>query len=194
MLNVPASGDVNYGGVLVMTLPASASGSDATAYAANVASIAHGLGAALVGVEDADGNFAAATVEAALAELAEGRFSVAGTFAKGSSAAGATLVNGVAAKQIFVEGFAVEVNGATAWTDSLTYLQLADDNGSALVAARMNTAALTANALIIPGTANTNIGTGFTRGLTAAKNLVLKGDAVANNGSTLNYRVWGRIK
>ena len=65
VIDVPASGDEEYGNVWVAIFPAY----NTTTEAANLASTASGKGASLIGVQDAAALLAASTVEAALAEL-----------------------------------------------------------------------------------------------------------------------------
>lgn len=117
-----------------------------------------------------------------------------------TSAAAATAVTLVpdtavpAGKKVYVTGFHAKVNGATEWATTAT-VKIQDSNGTPVEFATMAVAALTANALVFPATANITPAAAFTLGTggTAAKGLVLKGDA-NGTGSDLVVTVTGFIK
>ena len=150
--------------------------------------------ASSISVLDADSNFdASSSVESALAQLAERRFDVIVSVAPADVAAGKQLVAGIAGKKIVVDGFSVNVGGATAWSGSIAHLYLQDDNGTPVQAADIAVAALAGNAVLLPSSANVTPKAGLATGFTTAKNLVAKSDAAAAAGSTLSVHVWGRI-
>lgn len=198
VIDVPGSTDPNYGQVLVQTLPSVQSGSDATAFAANLVSVAQNNGAALVGIYDADGNTLKTNVEDALAELYERDFNtqVVCTLAQvngANLAAGKTLVSAVTNKAIYLSDVVIEVNGATAW-DTLASLTISDDNTAVTNFAVINVAALTGNNVVRLGMTDFLPKKGMVRGAVTNCNLVMRANANANgNGSNLNVRVRGRI-
>lgn len=156
-------------------------------------------GAALVGIADAGSVLTNTTVELALQELAITRFDtvVAVTPAQinGTNlAAGKTILNGVAARSIYLEGAQAQVNGSTAW-DTITNLTISDDNSTVTNVAVINLAALSANAVTSMGMANFLPAKGVCLGTVAATNLVIRADKnlAGNTPSTINLHLWGRI-
>ncbi len=101
-------------------------------------------------------------------------------------------------RKIYIEGFLWKVNGATAWSTTMTVLNLQDDAGTPIVPFQIPIASLTGNMM---GTMNSLPGAGtyvttdsLYTGLTAGKGLNLKADANAGAGSTIIWQCFGVIK
>ena len=103
-----------------------------------------------------------------------------------------------AGKKIYVTGYRVIVNGATAWTDATaTKVSIQDSNSSPVLVVDIAKAGLTGNAIInTVGGTNQTLGANIVAGtgLTAAKGLVIKGDANFGAGSDIKVAVFGVIK
>jgi len=101
-----------------------------------------------------------------------------------TSAAAATAINLLAdikvpaGKKAYLQNFIARVNGATAWATTTT-VKIQDTNSSAIDFVTFAVAALTANARLVPGTADATLEDAFCLGTggTAAKGLQLKGNA-----------------
>lgn len=92
-----------------------------------------------------------------------------------------------ATAKVFLSGFVSKVNGATVWATTAT-VKIQDTNGTPVDFVTVDVAAMTANAVILPGTASVTLENAFTLGTggTAGKGLQIKGDA---NGTGSNYVV-----
>lgn len=99
-----------------------------------------------------------------------------------------------AGKKVYLQGFIARVNGATVWATTAN-VKIQDTNGTPVDFVTMAVAALTANARVVPGTADTVLESAYASGSggTAAKGLRLKGDA-NGTGSDLIVTAWGVIK
>lgn len=163
----------------------------------DLASVANAKGASLVGIEDPTNLITATNVEAALVELAGNNFTIEATLTNAESATGKLLFATAklpSGKKIYVDSFAVLVNGGTAWTDvTATIVKLQDLNGTPVVFATIAKAGLTGNAVLFPNTANVTLGAGFWSGGTADKGLTVIADAAFAAGSTLAVRVTGHL-
>lgn len=128
--------------------------------------------------------------------FAQASFHVTGTI---TSAAAATAVNIIpasaipAGKKIYVQGFVAKVDGATEWATTAT-VKIQDTNGTAVDYVTFAVAAMTANAKLVPGTANVTLEDAYCEGSggTAEKGLQLKGNA-NGTGSDFKVTVWGVI-
>lgn len=98
-----------------------------------------------------------------------------------------------AGKKVLLEGFAIQVNGATAWSGDLTKLSIQDSNGTPIVFADIAVGALTANAIFMNSSSNVTPKVGMVSAGTLIKGLVLKSDDAIAAGSNLNVRIWGRF-
>jgi len=185
-------------GVVEVEFDAVIEESAADSLTTDLAATTTGKGAGMIGVEDALSYLAAGTVEAALAELWRGRFAIETTLSKAEAGAGKTILADAkvpAGKKVYVDGFAIKVNGATAWADdTATKLLLQDLNSTPVVFVDIAKAGLGNAAAVHPFTAShPTLGAGWYTGGTAAKGLQLKSDSLFDAGSDLNVRVWGHI-
>ncbi len=99
-------------------------------------------------------------------------------------------------RRVYILGLFAKVDGATAWSGgSFTELYLQDSNGTPVVFFTAAVAALTANALLVPGVANLTAEDPFAlaTGGTLNKGLQIVGDADAGAGSDLVVTVFGMI-
>ena len=99
-----------------------------------------------------------------------------------------------AGRKVYVTSFVSKVNGATLWATTAN-VKLQDTNTSAVDFATVAVAALTANAVVHPATANVTLADAYALGTggTAGKGLQLKGNA-NGTGSTYVVTVSGVIK
>jgi hypothetical protein len=117
-----------------------------------------------------------------------------------SSAAAATAVSILSdarvgsERKVFVQGFVMKVDGVTAWATTAN-VKLQDTNASAVDFVTALVAALTGNAVVVPGTANVTLEDAYSEGSggTTGKGLQVKGNA-NGTGSDLKVTVWGVIK
>lgn len=117
-----------------------------------------------------------------------------------SSAAAATAVNLVAnaslsgSQKLYVTGFIVRVNGATAWATVAT-VKLQDTNGTPIDFITIAAAGLTANATLVLGSGNVTIEAAVALGSggNLLRGLQVKGD-VNGTGSDLYVTAFGYIK
>jgi hypothetical protein len=98
-----------------------------------------------------------------------------------------------AGKKVLLEGFAVQVNGATAWSGDLTKLSIQDSNGTPVVFAEIAVGALDASAIFTSSSSEVTPKVGMVSAGTLVKGLVLKSDDAIAAGSNLNVRIWGRF-
>lgn len=99
-----------------------------------------------------------------------------------------------AGRKVYVTDIVSKVNGGTPWATTAT-VKLQDTNSSAVDFVTVAVAAMTANAVIHPTTANVTIENAYALGTggTAAKGLQLKGNA-NGTGSPYTVTVTGIIK
>jgi len=119
-----------------------------------------------------------------------------------TAAAAGTAVPIVAAgevtgtNKVFIRGFLLQVNGATAWTDSTgTVVTIQDTAASPIVAATFAKAQLTGDAILFPHSTGVTLADpiGLGLGLTAAKGLGVIADSNFDAGSNIVLTVWGDI-
>lgn len=125
-------------------------------------------------------------------------FVATGTITSTAAGTAVTLKSDVeipAGSQVWVTAVQMLVNGATAWSGgSFTTLSIQDSNGTPVVFFNADAAALTGNAQLGFGTANTTGGAGVVTGGTAGKGLQIKGNANAGAGSAVIVTVSGMVK
>ena len=140
---------------------------------------------------------ATATAAAATVVAAPIPFLVTGTLTSAAAATAVTLLadgNVPAGKKVYVTGVNAKVNGATAWATTAE-IDIADSNGAPVKFFALDASDLTGNAEVRAGSVGVTAQAAFSlaQGGTAAKGLVVKGDA-NGTGSDLVVTVWGYIK
>lgn len=128
-------------------------------------------------------------------------FSATATLTAAAAATPVTIVADAAVpagKKIYVTNLRLVVSGATAWTDATaTKVTIQDTNSSPVAVVDIAKAGLTSNAVISTlGGTNQTLGANIIAGsgLTAAKGIVIKGDANFGAGSDIKVTVSGVIK
>ena len=126
------------------------------------------------------------------------QFEVTGTLLIASAATPVILLADSlvpAGKAVYINWWFVSVGGGTAWTDTTGTIVTIQDT-AAVAALTFAKAGLTANALLVPGSANTTLAALITAqsGLTAGKGLQVVADHTFAAGSPLMVSVGGYIK
>ena len=103
-----------------------------------------------------------------------------GTFTLAQINAGATLIPGVAGKQITVENFVQRVTGAFTTTTSVNL----QSSATSVVVEAAAVAGLTNGAVLVPGSANVTLGAGFGAALPAGEGVVVANVGTAAAGGT----------
>ncbi len=100
-------------------------------------------------------------------------------------------------KKVYVDGFIVNVNGSTAWTDDTgTKIVIEDKAASPANVCEIAKAQLTGNAVLGMFSTGVTLGAAVKQGtgLTAAKGLQVKADDDFTAGSDILVTIWGVIK
>jgi len=117
------------------------------------------------------------------------RFHETATIAAVDAEAGVDLIPDELASGVKLEGFALQVNGATAWSGDFTKLVIEDTSG--LAVAEVAKAALVGNAVVPLHDANVTVKAGFVLGCGMGKGLRLRADDAVVAGSNLRLTFWG---
>jgi hypothetical protein len=99
-----------------------------------------------------------------------------------------------AGKKFYPLGFVAKVDGGTLWATTAT-VKIQETGADPAALATIAVAALTANAILLPGTADVTLGDAWSEGSGAAagRGIEVVGDA-NGTGSDLKLTVWGIVK